>query len=274
RKLAYGGQPAQHFFQRSEFRLNLFAQLVNRIRRNQLRRGFKMPIPQPRGNRQRAFAVALPGGSGGGQKLVRHLGHGAHHHDRRKALVAAALHNAGGAIDGNSIFDGGPAELHHNELVHAGTATGSSFPSETSNSAFSSAAPAAPRIVLCESTVNFQSSSPQGRSRPTVAAMPLPRILSSRGCGRSSWPANSTGCAGAIGKSRPASGVNSRHACRISSRVAFRESLILTLSVCPSSTETRLQCALIFAPSGFTTLPSREPSRRSVSACIFSSSFL
>ena len=44
-----------------------------------------------------------------------------------------------------------------------------------SNSAFSSAAPAAPRMVLWESTVNFQSNTPQGRRRPTVVSCP-PRI--------------------------------------------------------------------------------------------------
>ena len=38
--------------------------------------------------------------------------------------------------------------------------------------ASSNAAPAAPRMVLCESTVNFQSSTPQGRNRPTLAVIP------------------------------------------------------------------------------------------------------
>ncbi len=51
----------------------------------------------------------------------------------------------------------------------------------------------------------------QGRRRPTVAAMPPPRMRSRRGCGRSSAATNSTGCAGAVGKPMlPASGWNSR----------------------------------------------------------------
>ena len=77
---------------------------------------------------------------------------------------------------------------------------GSSLPRLASNSALRMAAPAAPRMVLCESTVNFQSSTPQGRRRPTVTAMPLPRLRSRRGCGRSFCGAHSTGCSGALGR--------------------------------------------------------------------------
>src|SRR6202035_86656 len=42
------------------------------------------------------------------------------------------------------------------------------YPWTFSTSAFSKAAPAAPRMVLCERTANFQSRTPQGRRRPTV----------------------------------------------------------------------------------------------------------
>ena len=80
-------------------------------------------------------------------------------------------------------------------------------------------------------------------------------MRSSRGWGRSSAGVNSTGCAGAVGKALPLSGVNSLQAARISSRVAFVASLMLTLSVWPSSTGTRLQCALTVASSGSTRLP-------------------
>ena len=38
------------------------------------------------------------------------------------------------------------------------------------------AAPAAPRMVLWESTVNFQSSTPQGRRRPTAVVMPRTHV--------------------------------------------------------------------------------------------------
>ena len=87
-------------------------------------------------------------------------------------------------------------------------------------------APAAPRTVLCESSTNFQSSTLQARSRPTVTAMPLPRLRSSRGCGRSFSGLHSTGGAGANGKSSPASGLNSAHAARMSSRVASLPSFL------------------------------------------------
>ena len=40
-------------------------------------------------------------------------------------------------------------------------------------------------MVLWESTVNFQSSTPQGRRRPTVVVMPRPDTTSNRGWGRS-----------------------------------------------------------------------------------------
>src|SRR5947207_3080195 len=55
-------------------------------------------------------------------------------------------------------------------------------------------------MVLCESTVNFQSSTPQGRSRPTLVVMPLPESESKRGCGRSGAPEYLTGCCGALGR--------------------------------------------------------------------------
>ena len=60
-----------------------------------------------------------------------------------------------------------------------------------------------------------------------------PRIRSSRGCGRSSSVMYSMGCAGALGSSSPLSGVNSRHASRICSRVAGVRSLTLTDSRVP-----------------------------------------
>ena len=58
-------------------------------------------------------------------------------------------------------------------------------PASTSSSAFRSAPPAAPRTVLCPSRTIFQSSTGQGRTRPTVTAIPSPAATSRRGCGRS-----------------------------------------------------------------------------------------
>ena len=84
------------------------------------------------------------------------------------------------------------------------------------------------------------------------------------------------GCSGANGNPSPASGLNSAHAARMSSRVtalpSLLPSLIDTHSVCPSTTGTRLQCAVTIAWSGATAWPSSWPSSFSVSASIFSSS--
>src|SRR5581483_11055148 len=128
-----------------------------------------VPRAKPRRNGQSAIAVAARSRICSRDQLVCNFGHRADHHNRLQALGATSSDNACCTMNGRCIFDGGPAELHHNQFLHAGTATGSSLPNETSSSAFSSAAPAAPRIVLCESTVNFQSSNVQGRRRPTVA---------------------------------------------------------------------------------------------------------
>src|SRR5215471_4888419 len=57
------------------------------------------------------------------------------------------------------------------------------YPCALSSSPFRTAAPAAPRMVLCESTVNLQSKMLQGRKRPTTADMPCPRSRCRRGCG-------------------------------------------------------------------------------------------
>ena len=104
--------------------------------------------------------------------------------------------------------------------------------------------------------------------------MPFPRILSNRGCGRSTAASYSTGCSGALGSLCPASGANSAHAATICSRVALLRSLMLTHSVCPSSTATRLQCALTFASSSATLPPTSDPSSLPTSSSSFSSSFL
>src|SRR6202453_3529678 len=244
-----------------------------------------MTVAQPRAYSQGSVSIPAPGSFGCGQKLVGDLGHGADHDHRPLATGQPACDNFGGAKDRGGIFDRSAAKLHDHRL-HADTATGSwappgapgftpggtSLPCAARNSPFNTAAPAPPRIVLCESTVNFQSNSEQGRKRPTVAAIPLPRIRSSRGCGRSSAALNSTGCKGAVGSVYPANGANSFQAARISSRVARAVSLMLTLSVWPSSTATRLQWALTLAFSASTLVPFSLPSSLRVSASSFSSS--
>ena len=123
-----------------------------------------------------------------------------------KSARAPAFDNFSGAGNRGRALHRGAAELHDDDFhraAHGFNPDGDSLPCDASNSAFSSAAPAAPRIVLCDSTVNFQSSREQGRNRPTVAAMPRPRMRSSRGCGRSSAGLNSTGCSGAVGRFCP-----------------------------------------------------------------------
>ena len=58
-----------------------------------------------------------------------------------------ALHDAGDAFDGGGRFDRRAAELHDDHQ--------SSIPSECISSAFSTAAPAAPRMVLWLSATNL-----------------------------------------------------------------------------------------------------------------------
>src|SRR5277367_300030 len=145
-----------------------------------------MAITLTRGVGQGPSTITTAGSVSRSQKLISNFGHRAYDDDRREPLVKPAANDTSRAVNSDRVFDGGSAKLHHYKAAHAGTATGScvldsSFPSEASSSALSRVAPAAPRIVLCESRVNFQSSRPQGRSLPTVAAMPRPRHLSSLG---------------------------------------------------------------------------------------------
>ncbi len=67
-------------------------------------------------------------------------------------------------------------------------------------------APAAPRTVLCPSTTRRRSRMGQGRTRPTVTAMPPPRSRSSRGWGRSVRLSTSIGGLGDDGQSCYAGG--------------------------------------------------------------------
>ena len=137
----------------------------------------------------------LRGAGRGAQQLVSYLGHGA---DDDYGLLAhgyASGDDGCGALDGGRVFNRRAAKLHdyqaHANLPivrlpetyarAAATASDSSLPRLASNSALRMVAPAAPRTVLCESSTNFQSSRLQGRRRPTVTAMPLPRLRSRRG---------------------------------------------------------------------------------------------
>src|SRR5947208_824363 len=122
-------------------------------------------------------------GVSNGKKFVRGLAHRRHDHDRLP--VHSRLHNGSDALNRGGGLDRGSAELHYD---HA------SSPSDWSSSALSTAAPAAPRIVLCPSATNFQSSTGHARRRPTNVAIPRSRSASLRGCGRSCSVIYCTGC--------------------------------------------------------------------------------
>src|SRR5271168_621217 len=235
-----------------------------------------MPVPKPGPNGESSCLVPVPRGRRSREEEVRHLRHRGHYDDDLQPALSPSANDACRPIHCLRILNRGPAKLHHDQFLSryaqavtakafaetalVGKPSLSSLPSNASTSAFSTAAPAAPRIVLCDSTTNFQSSRLHSRSRPTVAAIPFPRILSNRGCGRSTAASYSTGWSGAVGKCRPCSGRNSLQAARISSRGAFFLNLMLTHSVCPSSTATRLQCALTFASNSSIFRPSSRPS--------------
>src|SRR5579885_1363855 len=93
-------------------------------------------------------SLLAPSGGGQGsdrQELVGGLAHGRDNHHR--PLCDARFDDACHPRDGLSGFDGGAAEFHHDHRA--------SQPSECISSAFSTAAPAAPRTVLWPSATNL-----------------------------------------------------------------------------------------------------------------------
>src|SRR5262249_32812713 len=90
-------------------------------------------------------APAVNGGGGDGEELIGGPPHGGCHYHR--AMRFARADDAGDALDSGSALDGGAAELHHDHQ--------SSIPSECISSAFKTAAPAAPRMVLWLRTTNL-----------------------------------------------------------------------------------------------------------------------
>ena len=91
------------------------------------------------------LALALDGRGRDRQQFVGGLAHGGDHH--HGAALFASLDNPGNAFDGGGGLHRGAAEFHDDHQ--------SSIPSECISSAFRTAAPAAPRIVLWESTTNL-----------------------------------------------------------------------------------------------------------------------
>src|SRR3954452_6284237 len=119
-------------------------------------------------------ARAADRGIGNGQELVGGLAHGGNDYYRMPLL--AGLDDTGDALNRGGTLYRAAAELHHDHQ--------SSIPSECISSAFNTAAPAAPRMVLWLSTTNLASRTGQARRRPTKATMPRSRSASLRGCGR------------------------------------------------------------------------------------------
>ena len=160
-----------------------------------------MPMAQPRTNRQRAGLVAASRSSRGRQQQIRHLRHRRNDNDRLQPLLPSSAERSPQSAPSPARLppkcrqtSSQQAFSRYTQASHRhgpgrkpvqGTPSLSSLPSNASTSAFNTAAPAAPRMVLCDNTTNFQSSRVHSRNRPTVAAIPCPRILSSRGCGRS-----------------------------------------------------------------------------------------
>ena len=91
------------------------------------------------------LALAVDGGGGDGQQLVGGLAHGRNHH--HGPALRARFDDAGDAFDGGGRFHRRAAEFHDDHQ--------SSIPSECISSAFSTAAPAAPRTVLWPSATNL-----------------------------------------------------------------------------------------------------------------------
>src|ERR1022692_97896 len=91
------------------------------------------------------LALAGDGGGCDRQQLIRGLAHGGDHHDGM--LPDARFHDGSDAADGGGGFDGGSAKLHDDHQ--------SSNPSEYISSALRTAAPAAPRTVLCPRATNL-----------------------------------------------------------------------------------------------------------------------
>ena len=88
---------------------------------------------------------SIDGRRGDGQQLVGGLAHGGDH-DHGLA-ISAGFDDGGDALDGCRRFDRSAAEFHDDHQ--------SSIPSECISSALSTAAPAAPRTVLCPSATNL-----------------------------------------------------------------------------------------------------------------------
>src|SRR5260370_22458055 len=185
---AYRGNAAQQLIQRVEVAFQFGMEPGEQPGSQQLTGGTVVTLAHGARRRQGGFPVTTAGSFTHGHQLVRDFGHGADHDDG--LLGKTAAHDFTNAFHGGGILDRGTAKFHDDHR----------YPCALSSSALSSAAPAAPRMVLCERTVNFQSSSRQGRSRPTVTAMPADMSTSSVGWGRAGWSSRTIGLGGALGR--------------------------------------------------------------------------
>src|SRR2546430_888469 len=124
-----------------------------------------MAIAQPLHRSQRADELSASGLFGeGDQRIGRAAKRG---HDDDRLTIETSLDDVGGAPDRLRVRDGSPAKLadDHGRSMR---------PVAAMSSAFSTEAPAAPRMMLCPSATSLTSSSVSRRTRPTVTVMPLP----------------------------------------------------------------------------------------------------
>ena len=99
-----------------------------------------------------------------------------HHHG---ALIPVLRNDVDGSPDTVSILQRRAAKLHYDH--RSSPRPPPTRPRATASSAFRTEPPAAPRSVLCPSTVILKSSTEQGRKPPTKVAIPFSRSTSSLG---------------------------------------------------------------------------------------------
>src|SRR4029078_4002624 len=228
------------------------------------RRLFHVAAAQTFDGTERADEMSLRGLLRDRDQRVRHAGE--RRHDDDGSLVGARSDDAPRSRDRFGVADRRAAELEddHNP---------SSSPRRAISSAFSTEAPAAPRITLCPIATNFTSKTGSGRMRPTVTVMPPPRSTCRLGCGWSGDALTSSGCSGALGKPRATSAPRQPAIASLtSSGLALRESPTDITTVCPCSRGTRWACALTGKSALYTVAPSLVPRNLRTSPSIFGSS--
>src|SRR5690242_38164 len=144
-QLAQDGEAFDQFGELLEMLVERTVELGAAIQRNHQAGFARMIVAQVVKLPDVVAAFPANGGAGDRQELVGGFAHGGNHHYRPPGF--APFDNTGDTLDGGGRLDRGAAELHHHHQ--------SSIPSECISSAFNTAAPAAPRMVLWVSTTNL-----------------------------------------------------------------------------------------------------------------------